>query len=114
MDSILTHIKKLVGVEEEYTQFDVDIITGINTAFMTLNQIGIGPEEGFSIQDATETWNDFIGDRKNLEAVKTFVHKTVQLAFDPPQNSFLVDAINKQLAELVWRLSVQAEPQTTT
>lgn len=111
-DSVLTLIKKLLGIEEEYEHFDVDIMTGINTAFMTLNQLGIGPEYGFSIQDKQATWKDFIGERKDIEPLKTFIFLTTKLSFDPPPNSFLVDAINKQINEITWRLNVQVETPT--
>lgn len=109
MDSILTLIKKLLGIEEEYEHFDTDIIIGVNTAFATLNQLGIGPENGFSIQDKSAVWLDFIGDRKDLEAVKTFVFLNTKLGFDPPQNAFLVEAMKNQINELAWRLNVQVE-----
>lgn len=109
MDSILILIKKLLGIEENYDHFDIDIITAINTAFVTLNQLGIGPEMGFSIYDSSAVWKDFIGERKDLEAIKTFVFLNARLTFDPPQNSFLVDAIKKQIEELTWRLNIQAE-----
>lgn len=110
MDSILTSIKKLLGIEEEYTQFDTDIIIGINTALMVLIQIGVGPSTGFIITDKTSTWDEFLGDRKDLEGVKLYVQLKTKLAFDPPSNSFLVDAIKSQIEELEWRLNVQVEP----
>lgn len=109
-NSILTLIKKLLGIGESDEAFDIDVILGINTAFMILNQIGIGPKEGFSIEDKTATWNDFLDDRKDLEAVKTFVFLNTRLGFDPPQNSFLVSSINDQIKELTWRLLIQGEP----
>lgn len=109
MESILTSIKKLLGIEEEYTQFDTDITIYINAALMTLNQIGIGPESGFTISDKTVTWFDFIGDRIDLEAIKSYVYLCVRLIFDPPQMGYLVDAIKNQIQELGWRLAVQVE-----
>lgn len=109
MDSILTSIKKLLGIEEEYTHFDVDVIIYINSAFMHLNQLGVGPEEGFVIKDVGDKWTDFLSDSKRLESVKTYVYLKTRLIFDPPQMGYLVDAITKQIAELEWRLNVQAE-----
>lgn len=109
MDSILITIKRLLGVDENYDHFDVDIIIAINTAFMTLNQIGVGPESGFMIQDKTQTWTDFLGDRKDLQSIITFVYYNARLIFDPPQNSFLVDSIKQQISEISWRLNVQVE-----
>lgn len=109
MDSILTSIKKLLGITEEYAHFDVDIIIHINDAFMTLNQLGVGPAECFSISSDQELWTDFLGDDKNLEAVKTYVFKKVKLAFDPPQSSSLIDAYNRSIQETEWRLNAQVE-----
>jgi len=109
MDSILNSIKKLLGIEEDYDHFDTDIIIYINGALMGLNQIGIGPIEGFVVMDETDTWTTFIGARKDLEYVKMYVYLKVRLVFDPPQSSYLVDALNKQVAEIEWRLNVQVE-----
>ena len=105
MDSILNSIKKLLGITEEYTHFDPDIVLQINSAFSTLNQLGVGPEEGFSIEDASSVWSDFINDDR-LNFVKTFVQIKVKLAFDPPASGTLMDSYNRQLDELTWRLSV--------
>ena len=107
--SILTSIKKLLGIDESYTHFDSDIIMYINSALMTLNQLGVGPLIGFVIEDNTATWSDFIGNRKNLEVVKSFVYLKTRLIFDPPQMGYLVDAINNQIKELEFRLLVQVE-----
>lgn len=105
MDSILNSIKKLLGITEEYTHFDPDIVLQINSAFSTLNQLGVGPEEGFSIEDASSVWSDFINDNR-LNFAKTFVQIKVKLAFDPPASGTLIDSYNRQLDELTWRLSV--------
>lgn len=108
MESILTSIKKLLGPEESYDHFDTDIIIHINSALMVLNQLGVGPVDGFSISDKEAVWTDFVPE-KNIEAVKTYVYLKVRLIFDPPQSSFLVAAIEKQITELEWRLNVKAE-----
>lgn len=107
--SILTSIKKSLGIEEDYEQFDPDIIMYINSALMNLNQIGVGPEAGFMIEDKTATWEEYLEARTDLYAVQTYIYLKVRLIFDPPQMGYLVDAINKQIDELVWRLNVQAE-----
>lgn len=108
--SILTSIKKLLGPEEDYTHFDTDIIIHINSAFMNLNQLGVGPKGGFTIEDKEAKWEDFIlDDRKDIEGVKTYVYLKVRLIFDPPQMGYLVEAIKDQIKELEWRLNVQAE-----
>ena len=109
MESILTSIKKLLGPEETDTQFDDDIIIYINSAIMRLNQLGIGPSEGYSIKDKENKWSELIGTRKDLDAVKSYIYLKVRLIFDPPQSGFLVDAIKSQITELESTLNIQAE-----
>ena len=109
MESILTSIKKLLGIEEEYTQFDADIIMHINTVFLNLTQLGVGPAEGFLIEDDSATWDDFIGDSNQLQAVKTYVYLKVKLLFDPPLSSSVTESINRIISELEWRLNVAVD-----
>lgn len=110
MDSILTSIKKLLGIAEDYTNFDTDIIIHINSVFSILTQLGVGPSEGFSISDNRDTWYDFIGDSIKIELVKTYIYLKVRLVFDPPQSSSVIDAINRTINELEWRLNVSVDP----
>ena len=111
MDSILTSIKKLLGIAEEYTQFDEDIIMHINTVFLNLTQLGIGPEEGFYIEDDTADWEDFVDVESNipLQAVKSYVYLKVKLLFDPPLSSSVIESTNRMIAELEWRLNAAVE-----
>lgn len=109
MDSILTSIKKVLGVYEEDTSFDVDIVMHINTVFMILRQMGIGPDNGFSIYDASSTWDEYLSDISLLESVKTYIALKVRLIFDPPTSSAVTEAINRTITELEWRLNVQAD-----
>ena len=109
MDSILDSIKKLLGIQPEYTSFDEDIIIAINTSFATLNQLGVGPEGGYMIEDNTQTWNDYIT-TTNLNMVKTYIYLKSRLLFDPPTGGVL-DAIKNQLAELEFRLYVEVDPK---
>ena len=109
MDSILTSIKKLLGVSDEYKHFDTDIIIYINSAFSTLTQLGVGPEEGFSITDASTTWSDYLYGDSRLEFVKTYVYLKVRLSFDPPSSSAAIEAINRQISELEWRINTVIE-----
>lgn len=109
MDSILTSIKKMLGPEEEYTHFDTDIIIHINSVFSILNQMGVGPEEGFSIRDSSSVWTDFISDAKKIEMVKSYIYLKVKLIFDPPTSSAVIEAMNKQISEFEWRLNVAVE-----
>lgn len=105
MDSILTSIKKMLGIEKEYTHFDPDIIMHINTVFMTLQQIGVGPTEGFSIEDETAIWDDFLDDVTQYQAVKTYIFLKVRLLFDPPTSSAVMQAYNESIKELEFRLN---------
>lgn len=107
MESILTSIKKLLGPGADYTQFDPDIIMHINTVFMSLNQMGVGPAEGFIIKDETSTWSDYIPDADMLkvEGVKTYIYIKVKLVFDPPASSSVMEALTRQATELEWRLT---------
>lgn len=109
MESILTSIKKLLGIEEEYTQFDADIVMHINTVFLNLTQLGVGPSEGFLIEDDTAIWEDFIGDSSQLQAVKTYMYLKVKLLFDPPLSSSVTESMNRMIAELEWRLNVAVD-----
>ena len=109
MDSILTSVKKIIGISEEDESFDTDLIIHINSVLMILNQLGVGPEDGFSITDKSAVWTDVIGDNKFIEAVKTFVGLKVRLIFDPPTSSAVLDSINKTISELEWRINVMVE-----
>ena len=109
MESILTSIKKLLGIAEEYDHFDPDIIMHINSVFMVLTQIGVGPSEGFRIEDEGAVWSDFIADATKLQAVKSYVHLRVKLLFDPPLSSAVIESINRTISELEWRINVAAE-----
>lgn len=107
-ESILLSIKKLLGITEDYTVYDVDLIMHINSVFLTLNQLGVGPDNGFSIKDENDTWNKIINDSR-FEAVKSYVYLKVRLLFDPPQSSAVMEAINRMISELEWRINVAAE-----
>lgn len=108
-ESILTSVKKLLGIAEEYTQFDTDIIIHINTIFMALQQMGIGPKDGFSITDENDIWTDFMEDSILLNSVKTYMYLRVKLLFDPPLTSSTVDSFNKLISELEFRMNSKAE-----
>lgn len=111
MDSILTSIKKLLGISEGYTQFDGDIIMHINTVFLNLTQLGVGPSEGFSIEDESSEWSEFIDIENNaqLHAVKTYIYLKVKLLFDPPLSSSVIESMKRTIDELEWRLNAAVE-----
>ena len=107
--SILISTKKILGIAEDYTVFDLDIITHINTAFSTLAQLGVGPNNGFMIEDDTAVWTDFLDDDLQYNSVKSYVFLRVRQLFDPPSTSYLISAYERQILELEWRLSTHRE-----
>ena len=113
MESILTSIKKMLGISEDYTQFDEDIVRHINSVFLTLTQLGVGPETGFVIEDDTSTWADFVPEvnAAQLHAIKSYIYMKVKLMFDPPLSSAVIEAMNRQIAEFEWRLNVAVDPK---
>ena len=111
MESILTSIKKLLGITEEYTHFDADLIMHINSVLMVLNQLGVGPTECFRIEDELATWEDFLGESQNYEAIKSYMHLKVKLLFDPPLSSAVIESTNRMISEFEWRLNVEAESE---
>lgn len=104
MGSILTSIKKLLGIPEEQENFDKDLITYINTVFSVINQLGVGPAEGFKITGSSELWNDFLHDDNQLELVKTYVYMRVKLMFDPPNVSYVLEAQKNIISEMEFRM----------
>ena len=109
MTSILTSIKKQLGINEDYTHFDTDIIMHINSTLLTLKQLGVTSNDEFILIDATQNWSDYIGDRKDLESIKTYIYLKVKLIFDPPANSFTIDALERYIRELEWRINTYME-----
>lgn len=106
MDSILKTIKKLLGISDEETHFDTDLIVHINSVFSTLRQLGVGPDKTFSIQDDTATWNSFIEDDADFNNIQTYMYLKVKLLFDPPVSSYVLSAMERQINELEWRMNV--------
>lgn len=107
--SILISTKKILGLDADYTPFDLDIITHINSSFSVLSQLGIGPETGYSIDDAGDLWGNFDVPENQLHVVKSYIYLRVRLLFDPPATSYLIDSTKRQLEELEWRLNVLRE-----
>lgn len=105
--SILKTIKRMLGLEPDDDTFDVDIIVLINAAFMSLQQLGVGLDEGFSISSANELWSDFMADDRLYQGVREYIYLKVRTVFDPPASSSVADALKKNLDELEWRLIVQ-------
>lgn len=108
--SILKSTKKILGLDADYTPFDLDVITHINATFSILNQLGVGPEASFFIEDDTAVWSDFAGVPANqMNLVKTYVYLKVRILFDPPATSYLITAATDQIKEYEWRLNVFRE-----
>lgn len=107
--SILNSTKKILGIASDYTAFDLDIITHINSVFSTLTQLGVGPTAGFMIEDDAANWADFLADDLQLNSVKSYVFLRVRLFFDPPATSYLITAYEDQIKELEWRLNSHRE-----
>lgn len=108
--SILNSTKKVLGLAEDYLVFDEAVLMHINTAFSTLTQLGVGPTEGFTVEDADDEWEDFIDpDDHQYNSVKSYVYLKVRMLFDPPTTSYLIAAQERQIEQLEWRLNVHRE-----
>ena len=108
-DNVLNSIKKLLGIPEDYTAFDQDIMIHINSVFMILSELGVGPSNGYSLKDGTEKWGEFISDAENLEGIKTYVYMKVTTIFDPPLNSAVLPSMKELISEFEWRINNEAE-----
>ena len=109
--SILNDVKKVLGLDAEYTEFDTDIMIHINSIFMVLNELGVGPSEIFQIDSKDAVWDGFMA-TKDLAAVKSYIYLKVRLLFDPPTTSFALDSFQKQIDQMEWRFTIM--PTTTT
>lgn len=109
MDSILNSVKKMLGITEEDTSFDEDIIMHINTVFMIIHQLGAGPVGGFSIVDEESTWDDYFGEEQPLESIKSYMYLKVRSIFDPPTSGAVKEAVNNNIKELEFRINVAAD-----
>jgi hypothetical protein len=112
-DSILDSTKQILGLGETYTPFDFDITTFINSAFTIVNQLGVGPDDGFFIEDNVATWDDLEIPNNQRMLVRTYIFLKVRMLFDPPTTSYLIESMNKQISELEWRLSAFREVART-
>lgn len=108
-NSILETIKKLLGIDTECKDFDIDVIVNINTVISALTQMGVGPEEGFSITGSDETWNDFIEELHGFEMIKTYIYLKVKNIFDPPQQQSLIGSSERIISEIEYRIRIQVE-----
>lgn len=111
MDSILTSIKKLLGIGEEDTSFDPDIIMHINSVFFILRQIGVNPQKRFSITNKVAVWGDYVLPDQDLEIIKSYIYLKVRLLFDPPLSGAAVELMKSSASELEWRIMVDVDPK---
>lgn len=113
-DSILTSVKKVLGIPSDYDHFDRDILLHLNTVMSILNQLGVGPEKGFIVEDDSTLWSDLFDgdiDTNKMMYVKSYVCLRVRLLFDPPTSSGAIDAMERQMRELEWRITVTRDPR---
>mgnify|MGYP004583441747 FL=1 len=113
-DSILMTIRKLVCGDPYADHFDTDLLVHINACFSILNQLGVGPETGFVVTDDTQSWSSYITDTRTLNMVKTYVTLKVKKIFDPPLTSSVLEAMDKEISQLEWRLNVAVDPVKPT
>lgn len=111
MDSILTSVKKMLGIAEDYEHFDPELIMHINSVFMILSQLGVGEKPAFTIEDKKSDWSEYLPTGSNLELVKSYMYLKVRMLFDPPTSSAAIDAMNHQISEFEWRLNVEVDPE---
>ena len=105
-ESILITIKKLMGIDKDCTEFDMDIITNINSSFVELKRLGAGPKEGFEIEDETTKWSDYTQDKNLRNVVKGYIHKKARLAFDPPTSSWVAESLKEMIKEHVFDIQM--------
>ena len=114
-DSILNSIKKLIGLDQDYTEFDTDLIIHINSVFLDLEQLGAGSQDGFFIEGSTETWEDFLPDDPLvLNSIKSYMYLKVKKLFDPPTSSSAMDSLNSLIDRFEWRINVAIENKDST
>ena len=109
MNSVLNTIKKLLGIDADDDSFDSDICIGINSAILTLSQLGLEGKEGFIVTDDTQEWSDYLNDNKLLPMVQQYIHLKTKISFDPPQNSFVCENLKQIITELEWRIRMASE-----
>lgn len=108
-DSILTTLKASLGLTEDDTNFDPELIMHTNSVLSTFNQLGLGPDEGYAITDKDQTWEDFLGNELRYNDAKSLLYLRVRMLFDPPTVGYVVTAYEKLIDEAVWRLNVSRE-----
>ena len=109
LNSVLNTTKKLLGLDADDDSFDSDICIGINSAILTLSQLGLEGNEGFIVADDTQEWSDYLNDNKLLPMVQQYIHLKTKMSFDPPQNSIVCENLKQIITELEWRIRMVSE-----
>ena len=109
LDSVLNTIKKLLGIDADDDSFDSDICIGINSAILTLSQLGLEGKEGFIVTSDEQEWSDYLNDNKLLPMVQQYIHLKTKMSFDPPQNSIVGEKLKQIITELEWRIRMVSE-----
>lgn len=108
MDSILESVKDYLGVSDDVTAYDTEILMAINAVMIALKQFGIGPEEGYVVEGTYDTWDDLMGDN-HPGGVREYVCMRVRMLFDPPSNNQIMAALKEQISEFEWRILDDAD-----
>ena len=104
LDSVLLSTKQMLGISPEDTSFDVNVIMSINTALTILMDLGLTEVEDQIVTSDKMTWDELLGGRTDIEYVKTYIYQKVKLIFDPPTSTAAIDAIQRSISELEWRI----------
>lgn len=110
-ESILQTIKQMLGIIEDDTAFDAELVSHINNSIAEMTQIGFGPDDGYLISGQTNVWSELVSNPSQMSTAKQYIFCKVRLLFDPPSNSFLCDALNKAKEEAYWRLYMFIDQQ---
>lgn len=109
LDSVLTTTKKLLGIDADDDSFDSDICVGINSAIITLSQLGLEGKAGFIVVNDEQKWSDYLDDNTLLPMVQQYIHLKTRMSFDPPQSSIVGESLKQIIAELEWRIRLASE-----
>jgi FMN phosphatase YigB (HAD superfamily) len=110
-DNILKSTKKILRVPPDYEAYDHDILVGINSAFASLNQLGVTPSN-LSIVDDGGSWDALALSASMMNLVQAYVYLKARKFFDPPATSFHIQAINEQITEHEFRISVLRDEES--
>ena len=109
LNSVLNTTKKLLGLDADDDSFDSDICIGINSAILTLSQLGLEGKEGFIVTNEEQKWSDYLDDNNLLPMVQQYIHLKTKMSFDPPQNSIVCENLKQIITELEWRIRMVSE-----